>query len=862
MLHTILAVHYTSRWASTHVTRSHKEWEDAHISTCKLENARSESESDDEDIVVAIKESSAYSSITRPRSPSVDSSGFGSSASSLPDQPRDDVLFIGASREASDPENIFGRIFANDGNFDIAFLKAKTEGKSRAEVMSWCDVDHYNLMEKAVIYNSRTLVKFILSLDTQIVKSRFSFAISSSTMVRDTAQYFRGAIHLAAFLGCVDIVQEILDANPDSAALRGPVHIRPVHGPPNDLFTIIGYSDFTKNPRLTFQMRWLRSHPNERPVHYAICGGYPMIMNMLMAYDMSDQQRMRHREACGDSEDDVLTAGMEKDVLLVSLLRQAASCASYSCLQSLYEQVPEAIYMRDQRGWLYMSSGLPHGFQFVKFLMERGFAIKLLNNIDGRSTVNALHVFYKSLAKMDGITAKFSDLYDNTALLLDLGVDPNLETTALRSHDVSDTPLHILIDHINLVVSSVIQNDASLRDPKVLTDMQAIYDYGIRDTICLLLENGYDIEKHRYALLKRVFMNRNFLKRFTQSKKEKTLSVADYGLRHMYNISKILLESGEIRLCPARRDVTPTLYLIDTLRDISGVQCILANKRTTQVFSNCLMLLFENGDNSNIYPFFSNEDSYLASPLLHLCDLYTAHWCSNHADVKHSTTLMNFQHVLGIICDSGSKFTCYMSEHSNYFKHGVFDSFLKIFHAIQRKLDDMSDADTSLNCERLNVVNSMGSTLISHGAEAVLQEYVFRTSQLPKTSSDIESKVLGQVLLLGLQCEAHKNTAGKALIRGEEYQKCLSFHLNLADHVTYYSCLHYVLSMPQPLDYQRGDGDPLLSSEVKSRAHSVRRLIHISRLVIYECLKPNVRSGQPELPLPHPMLDYVLRFEL
>ncbi|KAK2153110.1 hypothetical protein LSH36_307g03008 [Paralvinella palmiformis] len=842
MLHLSLVVHYTSQYIFSKVSclyaTSDNEDTPKDYSNPVSEFPEFENDSDEDENTQSVAEYSTSSAEIETVTSLSGSFWYDSELASDPDDRY--AIRRAESRETYDPEGVFGGLFTDDGSFDFNFLSPKLRGRTLKEVVSWCDVDHYNLMEKAVIYNSRTLVRVLLSLDDKPTNSKSVFG-QETAVQQNAARCFRGAIHLAAFLGCVDILGEFLKYNPATSLVRGPVYIRPVQGPPNDLFRIIGYSEFTKNPRLAFQMRWVRSHPNELPVHYSICGGYPIIMKMLTSCDLPEQRDNPEPDYDQSNSDSHRIVNIQKDALLANLVRQAASCASYNCLEALYGEIPGAIYARDKRGWLYISAGFPHGIQFVKFLMERGFAIKLLNNIDGKGTVNALHIFYNSFTKSDGTLAKFTDLYDVSEMLLDLSVDVNMETTVFRSHNVSDTALHILLDHLNLPLSSVITNDSGNHDSAFLAEAQEIYDSSMRDTIYLLLENGFDVEKHCYSLLKRLFMNRNFVKRYSKSSNEKYLVRANYGLRHVYVTAKLLLEAAEIKLCPARREITPALYLIDTLRDEEAVHCVFGDRRATQVFNSCLKLLFDNGDNVNVYPFFSNEDSYMASPLLHLCDVYINHWCRNRADNRLVKSFDNFVDTLCTVCDSGARFTCYMYTRGNFFKHGVYDGIRKLFVTIHRQL---SESDQVMNRERLRVLNKMSAALVRYGAVPIIQEYAFRKSHSPMTRKVIESKVLGQVLLLGVFCAANKTGYGQVLAESEEYHIAMAFHLNLANHVTYYACLNHAASMSRDLRMDEAGVNPTdLYGEIKNRFENVRQLKHITRLLIYECLKPEVKTG-------------------
>ncbi len=70
--------------------------------------------------------------------------------------------------------------------------------------------------------------------------------------------------------------------------LRGGVRIGHVHGPPNHLFSTLGYVKLSfdgDNPARAQRLHWASTHFKELPITFAVCADHVDIARMLLARD-------------------------------------------------------------------------------------------------------------------------------------------------------------------------------------------------------------------------------------------------------------------------------------------------------------------------------------------------------------------------------------------------------------------------------------------------------------------------------------------------------------------------------------------------------------------------------------------------
>ncbi len=751
-----------------------------------------------------------------------------------------------------DSGSLFRNLFTEDGSFDIRHVQENLEGIPLQDVLSeqHADLDHYNLLEKAILYNDSRLVDVVLAYTEQPADDNPGTA--------DRAlRCFVGAIHLAAFLGCEDIVEILLDHDPRMVFLRGNVRIRPVAGPPSDLFSIIGYSSHSRCPRLSFQAQWLETHPNERPVHFAICAGHTDVMELLL----------RTEEACSLDyvSDNIVSSSnlasvSERDIYLDDLIRQAASCASSSCLNSLYAMIPDGRHRRNNRGWLLTSGGFSHGAQFLRFLLEQSFSVKLLNNVDGHNTVTALHVFYNSLGKDDGIVAKYSELYDVTELMVDIGIDINRETTAFRSHGHVDTALHLLIPHVNLVIPPLRKSKGFNHDRDLVEEQQRFFDQSLKDTVLLLTENGYDVRPHQVNLLKLLFSNTNYARRYEMRARWPCLVEGGCGLKNMLTVAKILMEGG-VYLDPKRREQTACLGLIAGLRKHSALMCVANDTKNSLQFQMCLQQLLANGDNPNSYPLSANEDSYLAPPIIQLIDIYFDRLCT-HSGAEE---LLDFSadsvlHVAEVLASFGADFRCQMSLDSAYFRHAILDGCWPLLNVIQK---DLLYEDQKANFKRLKLAKKIVLHCIQLGAEPELEEYIFIKSGHPPPAVKEHFSLLYRYLCLGLYgCQNLHHPGSAVLLSNPYFLSSLEALFNMAASRVYYTCAECAAGIIDRLDINADDGRTREFIRcILRRRGGVRSLKQLCRYRVYSAWRVGYRGIVQQLLYPTVLKDYLVEFE-
>lgn len=111
-------------------------------------------------------------------------------------------------------EEIFSKLFTEDNDLNLDFIeKTLTLCPPNEDILLVEDRDHYNLMQKAIIFDSVALVTLLLNHGCEVNGCK---SAETCTLSKNKCSHERlGALHLAAFLGRTEIVTLLLQRGCD-----------------------------------------------------------------------------------------------------------------------------------------------------------------------------------------------------------------------------------------------------------------------------------------------------------------------------------------------------------------------------------------------------------------------------------------------------------------------------------------------------------------------------------------------------------------------------------------------------------------------------------------------------------------------
>ncbi len=691
-------------------------------------------------------------------------------------------------------------LFNKNGTMNIEQLEHclnEMDDVTCEELLKAKDVDHYSLLDKAVIYDSLELAEIILG-------KTFAKKVDP--------ELFKDTLHLASFVGSSEIVELLCKHHPRAAEVSGCARIHPVAGSnQHQLTEYTAMNTGISKERLI--LHWLSTHPGESPIYYAVCGDQYQVLHTLL-------NNMEH----------------ENHDVIKQLLSVACSCGSFVCMEWLSHKLPDGLGTRDARGHLIISRGNLHGPSFLEILKHCQFDFNQFNDIDKNGT-NILHFFYNSLSQNDQCYNKYNYIDEMTSQLICCGIDVNQMTSSHTSHSCKETPLHIVLSQLNLVVSS---DPSQYIKSTTRNKLQRQYDKAILTSIDIILENGFDLEKHCKTVIQKLFENRNFWNRLKICSKIKDLTYHGYGLRNVYIAASKLFRHGS-RLHYGRRDMTPLLAFIDGFRVTDNSFDILTGEAGS-VYVSCVKLMLSNGINPNAYVLRPDEDCRYAVPLIHLLNLFSAQWIQVDANIA-DTAIDRMVEIVELLCEYGSVFLCSKYVQQRYLKYGVFDALMSLLTPIFHR------ASVEYCAKSLAVLNKLIITLLQWGAEAIFfQNVEVQLSGLPCWHSFKEPLVI-QWLHFSTYIDHYH------ICDHPDYQRTLLALLNLSDSSTYYGCLteNTSISILQ--------GTHKFFHELQNLGRTARSLRHLCRRIIYVQLQTQYKHQVSLLPLPALMQQYLLSFE-
>ena len=723
--------------------------------------------------------------------------------------------------------DIYQNLFDSTASINVQYVAEKlgTAGVLPLDkILAAKDVDHYNLLEKAVIYNNVALVRHLLDLEGGGRKC----GLTNST------QNLKGGIHLAAVLGAADVVSLMVERNASIVNVSDRIRIGHVMGPAKGNLLVANGYQLTGWPQLSdktvFRKHWLAEH-SEVPAVLAVIGDHADIMKMLMA------AHQRVGGACHQED------------IVERLLTVASLCESYWCLSVLvHDQTYRGFHVRNKENLLALSSGFRHGLDFFNFLSDHGFPLWRLNRLNCNSSVNALHVYYKGIAKEDAIFSKYKHIYMTTKWLISNGVNVNQLSNHCTSNGLKDTPLHLLIDLLNLPITSY--SSSSLTHWPHFQQLQHHFDKSVYHSARLIIEAGFDMGKHINTLLLRLMTNRHHVRRFKLGKRTGHLSARSYGIENVFSMAKLLLNTGA-ELQPTKRQYTPVLALMDWIATEEGFHCVLGERSNFVAFHAILTLLLMHGMSPVHYPLLPNIESIASAPIIHVMDLVVQQWTSPNTPEVADDYIQNVQHLIQTFIDHGAKYKCTFNANGKYLSHGIFDFIIPLYRSVLR------ESSLKKVVTKLKLVYRMTHQLLLHGVEPKVCNFAQHRSIL-YVPQQVRHYILYQTLNLATSLlfrEDLLTSPADGDLEDVLYELLSELYLVTPEPFSH-ACINFVHQITV-ISHHECDSSKDLATAVSRFDHQlniwsneVKSLKQIAKITIRKCLGRNFSVSVGKLPVP------------
>lgn len=320
---------------------------------------------------------------------------------------------------------IYRNLFTEDGVINLEVVKEYLWHCPPGEdILSIEDNDHYNLLHKAVIFNSVPLVRLIkdYGCDVNLTPGRCS--------LEETCRHpGLGYLHLACLLGHTDIAKLLLRMGAD-VTISKHVHISRVGNCPECYQTELLASCCSS------ELAELLSTCGERPpAFFSILRDQVDVLAIIISKgNVGDEVEKDDDSRAGDR--------WVADEMHSYLLHVACRTGAYRCLEYLVQFYPREVNMFDSDGLPPLLMVMKHGLAFVHLLLQSGADIQIVEHFWEEGT-NILHLLYRSMPFP--INDQVS-LRQVTELCVDFGASVNAER-----HIMGRTPLHDIVCAVNHV---------------------------------------------------------------------------------------------------------------------------------------------------------------------------------------------------------------------------------------------------------------------------------------------------------------------------------------------------------------------------------------------------------------------------
>ena len=318
---------------------------------------------------------------------------------------------------------IYRDLFTEDGVINLETVKEYLWHCPPGEdILAIEDTDHYNLLHKAIVFNSVPLVRLIKDYGCDVNTSSGCCSLDDACSHPDL-----GYLHLACLLGHTDVVKQLLRMGAD-VTISKRVHISCVSNCPEcyqtELLASCRSSDLAE----------LLSTCGERPpAFFGVLRDQVDVLAMIVGRG--------HAGDCLEKDDDSRAGDRwVADEMHSYLLHVACRTGAFRCLEYLVQFYPREVNMFDSDGLPPLLMVMKHGLAFVLLLLQSGADIQIVEHFWEEGT-NILHLLYRS---MPFPTNDQVSLRQVTELCVDFGASVNAER-----HIMGRTPLHDIVCTVN-----------------------------------------------------------------------------------------------------------------------------------------------------------------------------------------------------------------------------------------------------------------------------------------------------------------------------------------------------------------------------------------------------------------------------
>ena len=726
-------------------------------------------------------------------------------------------------RPSSPIITLYEEMFSDNSLDLVAVERALKACTPVTEALSIEDRDHYNLLHKAIIFDSVELVKLLLryGLDVNFAGDHESCNISVKCPHNNL-----GALHLASFLGRVEIVSLLLIHGSDwtarrrvytSAVIHCPVHIQP--------------SELCRE-QPDYIVELLTRCGNREPIFYGVLGDHVTIVEMFLQQETSELQAH------------------------ANLLSLACRVGSFHCLEYLVKLFPDEINKFDSDGLPPLLMSMKHGVRLVLLLLRQNADVTTLDDM-WETGSNVLHFLFKALPVKD---VHSSDLKEVIKLCIQGGAKVN----AKRQPSCS-TPLHDLMSAVNTAYGVDFRN---LQKRSVNADILAAYDQSINEAVMCMVVNGADInslDSNGKSPVNLLLLNENFsvrcglsVYRNVHSETREALKVNNFGVDNNIKNLKLFIECGG-NVAVNDYGMTPLCDFIEVIKsshfrhhDMQWSDRTCPHLYLPEVvdgYTEVLRLLLGGGCDPNQCP------PERLPPLLHLLSHCTDH-PYEEGHVMSSEAAKGMAKLVRLLLENGAKPECEVGTRRRLSRVvGGFDLLMAI-------LETMQDYPHDRTVDDLRVLITLALPLLQYGARAVVYHKLLygdpgNLAEVPWCYYMPNHSFLYQVLQFGALNLQFVND-------GDNFIELTTI---LCNHVDHYTLLDVVCSLNTQFqamhDAERCSCGRCqkFGTYLATFLRKPRRLKHICRLAILNHIHVGTRwKAVQNISLPVSLQEYLLLF--
>ncbi len=560
-----------------------------------------------------------------------------------------------------------------------------SEWNPREDVLAVEDRDHYDVLHKAIIFDSLPAVQMILCHGRDVNRLRQRTCWHGKACPHAGLGY----LHLAAYLGRRDAVKALLAWGAD-ARLRGRVYTSSVlHCPADCQPRELGTSQ-SKDMTETLATCGERS-----PAFYCLLHDHSDVIDLFLPQSLCSLDQW---DACR------------------SLIPAACRIGAYHCLERLCQALPWAEQWRqlDADGLPPILMAMRHGLRFCNLLLREPADVQALDDL-WEPGANILHFLFRGLPYKDHHVTNLCDVMERC---LQLGANVNAQRGKRKA-----TPLHDLVSAINAPVDGSLGQH--LHDNDINTfDFIAAFDQAVIESVVRLVLAGADVtlvDSSGRSVLDQLVSNVNNVERCSWSDVDRVsvahymaVSARRYGMDNLVITAKFLFKSSPPP-CDFYRDVLVSRAIQAiclSQSDRSGQQHgPLALERLTRPeildgYCQLLTLALDHGFDPNSVPDHS-QSTPLMELLIHaVCGPKTPSHASDGLYVISLPCAHALARLISVLVQHGARTEVAMCSRG-YSLKSCFDILLLLLHRMLQ---------VEPRREALEVLHCLILVLLQHGA--------------------------------------------------------------------------------------------------------------------------------------------------